>query len=265
MKKRVISAVIMLAIVVPLLIIGGLPFKLFAVVLSIVAMHEITSIRKNKEKLPIFLQVLSYLFVGLIVFMSSEYDIDYNIDYKMFTLLFGTFLLPIVFINDNKRYNITDALYLIGIILFLGVSFNTFVLVRNVSLYHLLYLALITVFTDMFAMFGGSLIGKHKLCEKISPKKTIEGSIVGSVVGTMVATIFYMLIINPNANFILVCLVTLLFSVVGQLGDLFFSSIKRNFDVKDFSNLIPGHGGILDRLDSLLFVMITYMLFINIL
>lgn len=265
MKTRVISAIVMLAIVIPLIFVGGLPFKILAVILSIAAMYEITNVRKKSESIPLLLRIISYLFVGVIVYMSNDYATTYNIDYKIFALLFGTFFLPVVFINNNDKYNISDALYLLGSILFIGVAFNTFVIVRNIDMYHIIYLALITIFTDMFAMFGGKLIGKHKLCEKISPNKTIEGSIIGSIVGMIVASLFYLYIIDPTANIMVVLLITLLFSIIGQLGDLFFSSIKRNYGVKDFSNLIPGHGGILDRLDSLLFVMITYMLFINIL
>ncbi len=265
MKVRVISAIVMLAIVIPLVIIGELPFKIFTVVLAMAGMYELTNIRKKSESIPIILKIISYIFVGALVYMSDDYATSYNIDYKIFTILFGTFFIPIVLINNNDKYNISDALYLIGSVLFLGIAFNTFVVIRNVDIYHFIYLALITIFTDMFAMFTGKLIGKHKLCEKISPNKTIEGSIGGSIVGTAIASLFYLFIIDPTANVVLVVAITLLLTIIGQLGDLFFSSIKRNYDVKDFSNLIPGHGGILDRLDSLLFVMITYMLFMNIL
>ena len=75
----------------------------------------------------------------------------------------------------------------------------------------------------------------------------------------------YWYIINPTANILLVIGLTLLLTMVGQLGDLFFSSIKRHYGIKDFSNLIPGHGGILDRLDSIIFVVLTFTLLVSIL
>ena len=119
--------------------------------------------------------------------------------------------------------------------------------------------------TDSFAYFTGSFIGKHKLCEKISPKKTWEGAIGGSVVGTIISTFFYLFVINSSANLFLVFGITLLLTIIGQIGDLFFSSIKRHYKIKDFSNLIPGHGGVLDRFDSIIFVVLTFILFMNIL
>ena len=118
--------------------------------------------------------------------------------------------------------------------------------------------------TDTFALFGGKLFGKHKLCPNISPKKTIEGSIVGLIFGTIIPVIFLSLTCTLNINLFYLIVITLFLSIIGQLGDLFFSSIKRSFCVKDFSNLIPGHGGILDRLDSLIFINITYILFMSI-
>ena len=103
-------------------------------------------------------------------------------------------------------------------------------------------------------------IGKNKLAPSISPHKTIEGFIGGALMGTFVATTFYFTVIDSNISLVILILTTAFLSVIGQLGDLVFSSIKRTYGVKDFSNLIPGHGGILDRLDSIIFVILAFIL-----
>ena len=107
--------------------------------------------------------------------------------------------------------------------------------------------------TDVFAYLTGYYIGEHKLCPTISPKKTIEGLIGGLAMGTFVASTFYFVVINSNMSLVLVIFITLFLSLIGQLGDLVFSS------------LIPGHGGILDRFDSLVFVALAFILFAGIL
>ena len=111
--------------------------------------------------------------------------------------------------------------------------------------------------TDIFAMLGGKFFGKHKLCPKLSPKKTWEGSIIGLAGGVIISLIFYIIFIG-SIN-ITVVMTSIILSIVGQMGDLVMSKVKREHDIKDFSNLIPGHGGILDRLDSVIFVFLTYM------
>ena len=97
---------------------------------------------------------------------------------------------------------------------------------------------------------------------KISPNKTVEGSIGGSILGTIIPIVF-LIIIGKEITMTIV-VETFLLTIIGQIGDLYFSSIKRHYDIKDFSNLIPGHGGILDRLDSILFIMSAYIVMINI-
>ena len=122
---------------------------------------------------------------------------------------------------------------------------------------------LITVITDTFALITGKLIGKHKLAPNISPNKTIEGSLGGSILGTFVASAYYLTVIDGGKSLLLVILITFVLSVIGQIGDLVFSAIKRYYKQKDFSDLIPGHGGILDRFDSLIFVVLAFILLID--
>ena len=135
--------------------------------------------------------------------------------------------------------------------------------IYNTSKWLLLYLFLCAVMTDTFAMLGGMLIGKHKLIPEVSPKKTVEGSVVGTIVGTVVCSIIYYNLVTNNINIIVLVVMSLILSIMGQLGDLFFSKIKRENKIKDFSNIMPGHGGILDRLDSLTFIIIGYAVIVN--
>ena len=110
--------------------------------------------------------------------------------------------------------------------------------------------------TDIVAYFVGKAFGKHKF-SKVSPKKSIEGCVAG-VIGAVVIAIIYTLAINLiftyKYSYLYVILITILLSIIGQIGDFTESSIKRYVNVKDASNLIPGHGGMLDRIDSLMFI-----------
>lgn len=137
-------------------------------------------------------------------------------------------------------------------------------IIRNSSLSYFVYLILITILTDTYALFGGKLIGKHHMIKEISPSKTWEGALVGTAFATFASSVFYHTIINPDLNICYIILLSLLLSIISQFGDLLFSSIKRYFGKKDFSNLIPGHGGILDRLDSIIFVSLGFMFILSI-
>ena len=110
--------------------------------------------------------------------------------------------------------------------------------------------------TDIFAFFVGLLIGKHKF-SKVSPKKSIEGCIAGTI-GAVLLVLLYTYIVNTffgmNYSYLYFAGIGLILSLIGQIGDFAASSIKRFVDIKDFSNLIPGHGGMLDRIDSLIFL-----------
>lgn len=266
MKKRILSAIVMLAITIPVLIIGKIPFEIFALILSVMSVYEWNKVYKTKKEIPVFIRILTYLLVPIIIFLNVNYnDVPYLLNGNYLLIVLLALTLPIIFVHDNKKYNIEDATYTIIGTLIIIIAFIGFISVRNTGLAYLIYLALVTVMTDTFALVTGMLIGKHKLCKTISPKKTIEGFIGGLIIGTAVPVLMYIYIIDSNIALYILIPITMLLSIIGQLGDLFFSSVKRQYDVKDYSNLIPGHGGILDRLDSLIFVVITYILIIGLL
>ena len=266
MKVRVLSAILIVAVFIPFLIIGELPFAIFMSVLSIAGLYELLRVRESRKKFPIILKIFAYILTVYFCMYNTE-SIDFHnyYDYRVMAVIIFLFLSPLVFLNDNKKYNLEDALFLVGSVLFIGFSFNLIIISRNYDITYLIYLILITTITDTFAFFTGVFVGEHKLCPKISPGKTVEGLIGGTLMGTFTATMFYTTVISSSKSLVLVIMLTFILCLVGQLGDLVFSSIKRYYEVKDFSKIIPGHGGILDRFDSLVFVSLAFTILMGIL
>ena len=259
MKKRVISAIVMILVFIPFLILGDTFYLVLGGILGVLSLWELMRLEKN---IPSYMQFLSYIVCLLLVLYKHDSK-DYLdiLNFPIVVSMFFIYSFSIIINNDLKKYNYKDSLWLFCITLMIGLMFNSFIKVRYLGLYDVIYCMLIATMTDTFALFGGKLFGKNKLCKDISPNKTVEGSVVGTIFGTAIATTFYCLLIG-NRSVWLVIVLTFILSIFGQFGDLFFSSIKRNHKVKDFSNFIPGHGGILDRLDSLLFVILGYLLYI---
>lgn len=264
MKQRVISAILALIIFVPIFISGGTMFNIAFYFITLLGIREFMKTRD--KKIPDFMRLISYLMITLLYFGNTlNNNLNFTIDYRLIAGVFTVILLPVVLYHNDKVYNVKDAFYLLGGLLFLGFSMSLFYLYRNMGLEVIIYLFLITIITDSYAYFIGRLIGKNKLLESISPNKTIEGTIGGSLVGTFVGTIYYLTVMSNEVSLINIIVITLFLSIVGQLGDLFFSAIKRKYKIKDFSNIMPGHGGILDRLDSIIFVMVAFTFFVTIL
>lgn len=257
MKVRIISAVVALLIVVPLIFLGGIWFLLGASILAALAYKEVIELPKDHGNYP-----KGIVFIGLVCLISlvlanNTYASIYNgFTYQQFALMVLVLLVPIIFYKDDK-YSAKDAFYLIGWILFLGLVFNLFVIIRMRSLNMFLFLIVIPMINDIFAYLIGSKFGKNKMCKTISPNKTWEGSIGGLLLGSISGLVIYHFLIGSIS--IKIVFMVILLSVVGQIGDLVMSKIKRENKIKDFSNIMPGHGGILDRLDSIIFVFIAYI------
>lgn len=262
MKKRIISAIIMILIVLPFIIKGGIPYSLLVGLIGIMGYKEIIDLRKDKlSEFPNLMKYVGLICLLLLIYSNFEkYGLLFGVPYKLLCLIILFICIPIIFYKD--KYKVSDAFHLLSDILFLGIGFNLFISIYNYNIKYFILLILITTLTDTFALFGGKLIGKHKFTN-ISPNKTIEGSLIGTVLSTFVSTMYYVNVINSDVNiFKVVCLIIFL-SIIGQCGDLFFSAIKREYNKKDFSKLIPGHGGILDRLDSMIFVLLAFVIIIS--
>ena len=242
MKKRLIGAIIVMLIAIPMYLIGGYYFKVLSSIIGILAYKELVLLNKY-PKLPIIIGLIALL--NLILFNN-----------QFAYILLCILLIPIVFI---KKYDSNNAFELIGIILLLGISFNSFNLYMSIDKHILLYLVIITVSNDTFAYLIGSLIGKHKF-SKISPNKTIEGLVGGTIFGLLFGIMYYLKVINPSVSIIYIVLLTLILNISSVVGDIMFSKIKREHSIKDYSKIIPGHGGVLDRLDSLIITSIIYLL-----
>lgn len=265
MKKRIISAIIALSIIIPLIINGGILFELGVYIISMLGLKEFLSVKSKEKELPFFVEIISYVIFSLFIFFNiTTNNLMYKIDFRIIVGLFLVYLIPIVSYHDSNKYSIVDAFYLIGGVFFLGTSFSILILIRNISMNLLIYLLLITIITDTYAYITGRLIGRHKLLETISPNKTWEGTIGGTLFGTLIPIVFYYTCINANINLFTLTCITLFLSILAQFGDLTFSAIKRHYKVKDFSNIMPGHGGILDRCDSIIFVILGYIIFSSI-
>lgn len=251
MKMRLLGAAILLIVLVPLLILGGIYFDIGVAIIAALSFRELISLFKKKNKLPIVIEICAYISV-IVVTLSLDALL------QAIALVIMILFIPLIIFKKGE-YNFTSATSLLGIIVFLGVIYHGIINVRMGGIEEILYLLSITILTDTFAYVGGKIFGKTKLIERISPNKTVEGSLIGLIIATTISSILYIFFVNPGINIALIILITFILSIIGQIGDLVFSAIKREYEIKDYSNIIPGHGGMLDRFDSIAFVTLLYI------
>lgn len=243
MKVRIISALLLLPLFLFVIIYGGTVTKLAVFIISIISIYEFT----NAFKISGIKQTNVMLYILTALLMLPDWT---NNLYIMPVLLFILVLGESILLIFSKR-TIEEIAVSILTYVYICVALNSIIIIRESSLDFVWYIFIFAWATDTCAYFTGLSIGRRKLIPSVSPKKTIEGAI-GGIVGCTAVSMIYAYYAHPE-YLILVPFVSIIGSIVSQTGDLFASAFKRKLGIKDYGNLIPGHGGMLDRIDSIIF------------
>jgi phosphatidate cytidylyltransferase len=252
MKQRIVTAVIAAAVFLPIVMYGGLPFIFLTYLMASVGLYELLKMRNiSLFTIPGLLSIaLLWIFL-----LPKEYQqFFYVINYTKVELAFIVVLLFLTYtVATKNKFTFEDVGFSVLGTIYVGLGFYYFMETRDAGLTYIFYSLFMIWATDSGAYFIGKAFGKRKLWPEISPNKTIEGSIGGVVCAVIVALLFS-IFTNIDASLMQLFVITIVLSIFGQIGDLVESALKRHFNVKDSGRILPGHGGILDRFDSLLFV-----------
>ena len=246
MLTRIIAGLALVPLCLFILV-GGLPLYIAEIVILAIALREFYKAFNAKDIHPI--ENIGYIFIA---YLALKNILSLGIEYT-YIVIFALFIYSITYLLRCKN-NIIDIAITFFSIFYVAISIDFIVLTINGFDKGHIYvwsIFIVAFFTDTFAYFVGYLFGKHKLIPKVSPKKTIEGSlggVLGSTIGCMIFGYLFKL------DMVSMVIIGSIGSVIAQFGDLFASSIKRYVGIKDYGKLIPGHGGVLDRFDSVILV-----------
>lgn len=274
MKTRIISGIVLALIVAGVLALGiyvsPLFITFFIALIAAAAVYELLYNAAGIKSKAAIMGACVYVFLMIFMLNGSPEVLTSKLT-DIFRLSPAVALSVVYFIFaavmtliKHKFFSLSHIFALAAIPIPLSFAFSSLgsVLNHENGIYYLLLLLNFSSVCDMGAYFVGSAIGKHKLCPEISPHKTVEGA-VGGIVSSLIVTLILVFAFSFEAKLIATLLLTVPFCILGMVGDLFASSIKRAAGIKDYGKLIPGHGGILDRFDSIIMISPLLYLFIT--
>ncbi|HFU4460483.1 TPA: phosphatidate cytidylyltransferase [Streptococcus suis] len=254
LQRRVLFGGIAFAVFLPFLLLGGAAFHFFVGLLAMLAtaelikMHGLTPYSIEGTLAMLASLVLTLPLQNYLTFLPT--DGNYTAYAIVVFLLLGTTVFNL------GQYNYSDVVFPIASSFYVGIGFHNLLLARTDGLNKVFFALCIVWATDIGAYLVGRQFGRRKLLPKVSPNKTVEG-FAGGIASAIVLSLVFLLVdksLRAGYSFFLMLLMVALFSVFVQFGDLVESAIKRHFGVKDSGRIIPGHGGILDRFDGMIFV-----------
>lgn len=261
MKQRIITGIIAFSILIVLIVIGK--WALFATLLFVnaIAMYEYLATISRKIDIP---DIVFHIMIGTVMIVVNAFYPKYLLAVLVLDIIL-VFTKDIILKNTNTEKTIYTVWGSIYISFFISLAAG--IVMGTHGVFILMMMLIACVACDTFAYFVGIKYGKHKLSPQISPKKSIEGSIAGFIAAVLICLIaggVQVFFNQLHIEFVFFIISGAILGVMAQFGDLAASMIKRQFGVKDYSNLLPGHGGILDRIDSQLFGFASMYIFIQI-
>lgn len=258
MLKRIITSLVSLCILIPVLFLSHtFVLPLGIAVVSVIALYEMYKCIGKGKMIAFTAPVYLFAAVSPFLYRYLEFNIAYGLIAFICAIAYIMYLFTLtVFMKGKVTFSEVGELFLVSV--YIVAALNAIIDVRDFEfggkyLYILIFAG--AWITDIFAYFSGVLFGKHKLIPEVSPKKTIEGSIGGTLFCILSFVVFGLIVdkfFSMNANFVFLAISGLVVSILAQVGDLIMSVIKRQYGVKDYGKIFPGHGGVLDRFDSIL-------------
>jgi len=262
MAVRVISAVVGLPFLIVIVWLGGIYLQIASVIVSLIGMYEVYKAISKQIKAVHYIGFL--IEIVYMIFIHSNISENFRVILTFFILII--LMMLVLFYG---KINVFDAAVTLFGFFYVGFMFSNVSLVRafNDIGQMAVWLIFICAFaSDTGAYFVGINFGKHKMTPVLSPKKSIEGAIGGIASAAVVSAVFvylYNLLYNTNINIIIITIIGAVGSVFAQMGDLAASSIKRYVNIKDYGSIMPGHGGVMDRFDSVIFTAPAIYILIN--
>jgi len=256
MRTRTITALIMLIVVAIPIYFQGMVLNLFILAIGMFASYELNKMYKTKKKLPLMAEIYFYacLLIAIVLLIIGQ-----SSWLPLYGLIVGIGVFSVLH-RDVKDFGLSQISFYIFNYIFIYLTMSSVYMTLELNFYVFLYPIITAVVVDTGGYLGGYFFGKRKLIPEISPKKTIEGAISSTFFGTLIGTLYLVKVFGLSYFSFPLVLTTLIVSIFSQFGDLFASSLKREFGIKDFSNLFPGHGGVLDRIDGIIFNFLVFTL-----